>query len=116
MRTLQYNYSQSRGSFGIQRIVAAIFGIIQLVLVIRFILKLLGASEDNGFVQGLYGITQPVVGLFDGVFSTINTNIAGIHGVLESATIIVGGVIGLTGWFLFKLISKRSETNHFRIA
>lgn len=112
MKTYENNYSESRGSFGIQRIIATIFGIIELILAIRFVLKLLGASDNNGFVQGLYSITEPAVALFQGIFSAINTNIAGIHGLFEPATIIALLIIGLIEWVLLKLISRRPDRNY----
>lgn len=116
MDNTQNNRSQSRGGFGIQRIIAVLFGIIELILAFRFVLKLLGANESNGFVQGLYAITQPVVGIFEGIFATINTNIAGIQGVFEPATVIAVVIIGFIEWALLKLISRRTENNYSQAA
>ena len=42
----------------VQRIVAIIFGIIEVILVFRLIFKLLGANLKNDFVLGIYAITQ----------------------------------------------------------
>jgi hypothetical protein len=53
MKSFKSRFGNHQGGFGIQRIIAAIFSIIELILAIRFILKLLGASASNGFVQGL---------------------------------------------------------------
>ena len=116
IRTSQKKYSKSRGSFGLSRIIATVFGLIELILAFRFILKLLGANENNGLVQGLYVITHPIVGVFEGIFSTINTNIAEIHGVFEPATIIAVVVIGFIEWALLRLISKRSASGLSRVA
>ncbi len=116
MDNQENKYSFSRGSFGIQRIIVTLFGIIEFILAFRFVLKLLGADEGNGFVQGVYNITQPVIGLFEGIFSTININIAGMNGVLEPATIIAVVIIGLIEWVLLKLISKRSGSGLSKVA
>jgi hypothetical protein len=111
METQNHRSYDRRGSyFSIRRIIAAIFGIFELILAFRFILKLLGANTQNNIVQGLYDITQPVVVLFEGIFATVGTNIAGIHGAFEPATVIAIVIIGLVEWVLFKLISRRTGT------
>jgi uncharacterized membrane protein YvlD (DUF360 family) len=102
------SYDRRGNYFSIRRIIAAIFGIIELILAFRLILKLLGANTQNILVQGLYDITQPVVGLFEGIFVTINSNIVGIQGAFEPATIIAIIIISLINWVLFKLISRRT--------
>jgi hypothetical protein len=101
-------YNALRGGSGIVRIIATIFSIIELILAIRFILKLLGASTGNSLVQGLYNTTQPFVGLFEGIFASMDTNIFGVHGVFEPATVIAVVAIGIIEWVLFRIISRRS--------
>jgi len=101
-------YNILRGGSGIPRVIATIFSIIELILVFRFILKLLGANAGNSLVQGLYDITQPMIAVFEGIFATINTNIFGIIGVLEPATVIAVVVISFLEWALLRLISRRS--------
>jgi len=113
MATSKNRFSIHRGSFGIQRIIATIFSVIELILAIRFILKLLGASASNGFVQGLYNVTQPWVGLFEGIFKTMSTNIAGIHGIFEPATVIAVIVTGLIEWAVFKLFFRQSSSRFY---
>jgi len=107
-------YNILRGGSGISRIITTIFSIIQLILAFRFILQLLGANAGNTLVQGLYDITQPFVSLFEGIFATMNTNIFGIHGVFEPATVIAVVVISFIEWALFKLISRRSGSRTTR--
>jgi hypothetical protein len=101
-----------RGGSGLSRIVATIFSIIELLLAFRFILLLLGANGSNDLVQGLYNITQPLISLFEGIFATMNTNIFGIHGVFEPATVIAIVVFSFIEWALFKLISRRSGSRN----
>ena len=101
-------YKILRGGSGISRVIAIIFSIIELILVFRFILKLLGANAGNGLVQGLYDITQPFIGFFEGIFAAMNTNIFGILGVFEPATVIAVVVFSFLEWALLKLISGRS--------
>lgn len=115
MGTRKMKFGFQRGSLGIQRIIATVFSIIQLILVVRFVLKILGASGHNSLVQGLYNLTQPCVGLFEGIFKTMNTSIAGIHGVFEPATVIAVVVVSLIEWIIFKLFFNRSGNGFSRI-
>jgi len=43
-------------------------GLIETVLLIRFLLKALGANADAGFAQVVYGITGVLVAPFGGLF------------------------------------------------
>jgi uncharacterized membrane protein len=47
-----------------------IFGLIEALLVIRFVLKALGASAEAGFAQFIYSVTGPLVAPFLGLFGT----------------------------------------------
>jgi hypothetical protein len=45
-----------------------IFGILQVLLLVRFVLKLLSANSANAIVAGLYAISEPLVRPFYGIF------------------------------------------------
>src|SRR5450759_5888122 len=47
-----------------------IFGLIEALLLIRFVLKALGANAEAGFAQFIYGITGPLATPFQGLFGT----------------------------------------------
>lgn len=47
---------------------SVIFGALQVLLVIRFILKLGGALETHPLVAAVYGLTEPLVRPFQGIF------------------------------------------------
>jgi len=83
-----------------QRIIGLIIGIIDAVLLIRLVLKLLGASPENVFVSGIYGITQPLVGIFEGIFAQVPLPSINAVAVFEPATVIALLVVGLIGWVL----------------
>lgn len=93
----------------VQRIIGILFGIIEIVLAFRLIFKLLGANAENGFVQGLYTVTQPVVGLFEGIFNQKSIGTAETMGILEPETLLAMVVIGLVGLVILKLIKPRIE-------
>ena len=44
------------------------FGALEILLVVRFIFKLLGAQVVNAFVSFLYQVTGPFVVIFAGIF------------------------------------------------
>src|SRR5665648_287466 len=73
-----------------QRIIGSLFGIIEIILAFRLVFKLLGANSTNGFVQGLYNITQPFVGVF------------------EPETLLAMVVIALIALIVLKLIKPRA--------
>ena len=51
------------------RVTALVFTVIEVLLLIRFTGKLLGANADQGFVAAIYGITEPLVAPFRGIFT-----------------------------------------------
>jgi hypothetical protein len=51
-----------------KQIIYFIFGVIEALLVVRFILLLLGANEASGFVRLIYGLSRPFVLPFQGIF------------------------------------------------
>jgi hypothetical protein len=48
-------------SIKLMRAIYLIFGLIEALLLIRFVLKALGATAEAGFAQFIYGITGPLV-------------------------------------------------------
>jgi len=97
-----------------QRIIDTIFIVIVALLAFRLFFKLLGANPDNSFVQGIYAITEPIVRIFEGIFSAISLNGAETTAVFEPATLIAIVVIVLIAWIVQRLLStfivdKRSE-------
>jgi len=58
-------------SAGVERakqVIYYIFGVVEALLAIRFVLLLLGANEASGFVRLIYGLSQPFVLPFQGIF------------------------------------------------
>lgn len=92
------------------RIIALVFTVLEVLLLVRFTLKLLGANADQPFVSAIYGITEPLVAPFRGIFAQpagtpvveIATILSVIFFVLLAA-LIVAIVRAVTG--------KRGESN-----
>ena len=51
------------------RIIALVFTVLEVLLLIRFTLKLLGANAEQPLASAIYGITEPLVGPFRGIFA-----------------------------------------------
>src|SRR5712692_4609585 len=50
------------------RVVALFFTVLEVLLLFRFAFKLLGANANQAFVAMLYGVTEPLVRPFQGIF------------------------------------------------
>ena len=87
---------------GAHRLVQAIylvFGIVEALIAIRFVLRALGANPDAGFAQLIYGLTAPLIAPFVGLFGTPQAG----GSVLELHSIVALVVYALLGWLLGKL-------------
>lgn len=105
-QTVTRNTSQENHT--LQRIVGAIFGIIEALLAFRLVFRLLGANPGNGFVSGIYNVTKPIVDIFQGIFSRVTTDGLETTAIFEPATLIAMIVVALIAWVVFKLISPRT--------
>src|SRR6266850_5381190 len=52
----------------VTRVVTLLFTVLEVLLIFRFVLKLTGANAQQPLVSGLYGITEPLVRPFQGIF------------------------------------------------
>ena len=51
------------------RVIALVFTVLEVLLLVRFMLKLLGANAEQALVSAIYGITEPLVAPFRGIFA-----------------------------------------------
>ncbi len=92
------------------RVIALVFTVLEVLLLVRFTLKFLGANADQPLASAIYGITEPLVAPFRGIFAQpagtpvveIATILSVIFFVLLAA-LIVAIVRAVTG--------KRGESN-----
>ena len=94
----------------LQRFLVALFCIIEMVLAFRMVFKLLGANAANGFVKGIYFITQWLVGLFEGIFSQTATGVNSAA-IFEPAALIAIIIVALVAWIVLGLISSGTKTS-----
>jgi uncharacterized protein YggT (Ycf19 family) len=57
----------------VTRVITLLFTVLEVLLLIRFTLKLLGANAGQPLVAGLYGITEPLVRPFQGIWPQTDT-------------------------------------------
>jgi len=83
-----------------QQVVYLVFGIIEVLIAIRFLLRLFGADPTAPFSAFILAITAPFVAPFVGVFP--NTAVSGA--VFEPASLLAMIVYALIAWLLAKII------------
>jgi len=81
-----------------------IFGIIDLLLIFRFALKLLGANPQSGFVSLIYGLSAPFEFPFRNIFPTITAPGIETTSIFESSTLIAIFVYPIIAWGIAKII------------
>jgi uncharacterized protein YggT (Ycf19 family) len=57
----------------VTRVITLLFTVLEVLLLIRFTLKILGANAGQPLVAGLYGITEPLVRPFQGIWPQTDT-------------------------------------------
>jgi len=82
-------------------VVYYLFGIVELVLVIRVLLHLVAANSGNAFASVIDTISYPFVMLFS---SLVQNPILGTSSVLEITTIIAMVVWAIVAWLIARLI------------
>jgi hypothetical protein len=77
-----------------------VFGIIEGLLAIRFLLLLLGANRANDFAQLILGASRPLVAPFVGLFGTPAVG----PSVFELHTLVAMLVYLLLAWVMVKIV------------
>jgi uncharacterized protein YggT (Ycf19 family) len=81
----------------LERLIVWIFGLIELLIVLRIILLLLAARQGNPLVSFIYDITDFLVAPFRGIL--------GINQVSAGATALdVAAIVALVGWLVIELV------------
>jgi uncharacterized protein YggT (Ycf19 family) len=81
----------------VERLIVFLFGLVQALLVMRIILLLLAAREQNPIVQFVYDLSEIFVAPFRGMFA-IDTVPAG------QAALDVAAIVALIGWTIVQLL------------
>lgn len=83
-----------------ERIAWFVVSLFVALVLIRFALRLLGASPGADFVRFMYGVTQPLIQPFRGIFNTAGS---GAY-VFEPESLVAALVYLLIGWGLVALL------------
>lgn len=102
-------------TFQLSRIVYTILGLLEILLGLRFVLKLISANPDSGFANFIYGITNVFVAPFVGLTGTPASG----GTVLEVNTLIAMVVYALLAWLIVRgglasLINNYGDFNYVR--
>jgi hypothetical protein len=88
-------------------------GLLEACLALRVVFRLLEANEATGFVQFIYGLTDPFVAPFDGIFNDPVSDGA----VLDTGALVAMVIYALVAWALVRLIwllFDRPESGMYR--
>lgn len=92
--------SRRRTSYKLVQGIWLLFGIVEGLLAIRFVLKLLGANEAAGFARFIYNASGPFVSPFNNLFGNPGSG----GSVLELNTIVAILVYMLVAWLVVKVV------------
>lgn len=96
-----------RGATGSQTLEYAvyfIFGILEILLAFRLVLKLLGASSVGSFVSFIYNVSGAFIWPFLGIFHSGVTEGVETIAIFEPATLIAILVYAIVAWGIVKLV------------
>ncbi len=80
-----------------RRVLVLLFGLVQVVIGLRFVLLLLDAREANGLVSGILNVSQLFVAPFEGILRTDALHASG--SILD-----ITAVVAFVGWTILELI------------
>jgi uncharacterized protein YggT (Ycf19 family) len=82
------------------QIIWFVTSLITILIAIRFVLKLLGASLQSGFVTFIYSLTDGLVAPFRAIFPATS----GQSSTVDVASLVAIVVYALVGWGLVSLV------------
>jgi hypothetical protein len=90
------NAQRANIRYWITHVIYYILGVLEVILLLRFIFKLLAANAGNGFVAFLYDLSYVFVAPFEGIFTDPHVG----RVVLEITTLIAMLIYALIAWGL----------------
>ena len=80
-----------------RRVIVLLFGLVQVLIGLRFVLLLLDAREGNALVSGILNFSQLFVAPFEGILRTDALHSAG--SILD-----VTAIVAIIGWTIVEMI------------
>ena len=88
-----------------QNVVWFILGLIEVLLALRFVLKLLGANSASGFVNLVYAVTNVLTAPFDNIFNVAHSVVGQTRSVFEPSIIVAALVYAAIAYGIVKLLN-----------
>ena len=88
----------------ITNIVWYVYGVVAILLALRFILKLTGANSVNSFVSFIYSVTKVLSAPFDSMFNVSSVSTSTTTSVFEPSIIVAIVIYALIAWGITKLL------------
>lgn len=82
-----------------------IYGLVAIVLLIRFVLRLTGANASNEFVNFVYSVSGVLSAPFDTIFGVTSASSGTVSSVFEPSILVAIAVYGLIAWGISKLLT-----------
>ena len=96
----QQVFNKKKTIFRFNQVIWYILGLIEVLLIFRVVLKLLGANASVGFTSMIYGVTAPLAMPFSGI---VDISAVG-RSTFEWTTIIAAIVYLVIAWGLVYLV------------
>ncbi len=81
----------------VRRVIILVFGLVQLVIALRFILVLVDARAANALVSAILNVSQVFVAPFNGIL-----NVDAL--VANGSVIDIAAIVAFIGWTLLELV------------
>jgi len=92
----------------IAKVVWFVFGFIEILIAIRFVLLLLGANAEAGFVRMIYAVSGIFMAPFNAIFPTQSVSGA----IFEWSALVAIAVYALIAWGIVSLIRTLGARSH----
>lgn len=81
-----------------------LLGFVEILLALRFFLKLFGANPASGFVDLVYAVSGVLSAPFDNIFGVTAARTGAIRSVFEPSILVAALVYALIAWGIVKLM------------
>lgn len=88
----------------VEYLIYFLFGVLEVLLAFRLVLKVAGASIGSSFVGLIYGVTGILIAPFEGIFRRFFTQGVETTSVLEPSTLVALIVYAVLAWGVVKLV------------
>lgn len=91
----------------IRRVIFYVLDVILLILMLRFVLRALGADPSGGFTNFMYNLSWPLVAPFQGIAAAVRVE----GGMFEWSSLVAMAVYSLVGYVIVRLFRIIATSN-----